>query len=174
MDAEGNNITTNQFLDTASEVINNEESTEREKIDAIYERYNNMTAKNFAVSQDLFENYNNISASSNPAENGNIEVINELLSIRHNKELFAEGAPEDFMKSLISTLGIDTQQAIRLSSGQKNVVEQITNRRISVSGVSIDEEMADMVKYQHAYTASAKMISTMQEIYEVLLNKMGV
>jgi flagellar hook-associated protein 1 FlgK len=52
-------------------------------------------------------------------------------------------------------------------------VQQIENRRLSVSGVSIDEEMANMVKYQHAYNAAAKMISVIDQIYDVTINRMG-
>jgi flagellar hook-associated protein 1 FlgK len=88
--------------------------------------------------------------------------------------MFSEGAPEDFMKSLITTMGIDSQQAGNYSDNQQIVVNQLTNRRLSYSGVSIDEEMANLVKYQHAYNAAAKMIQTISEIYETLINELFV
>jgi flagellar hook-associated protein 1 FlgK len=78
------------------------------------------------------------------------------------------------MKSLVATLGIDSQQADNYSDNQQIVVNQIINRRLSNSGVSIDEEMANLVKFQHAYNAAAKMIQTMSEIYETLINKLFV
>ena len=53
-------------------------------------------------------------------------------------------------------------------------MKQIENRRTADSGVSLDEEMANMVRYQHAYNASARMIVTMSEIYDTLINKLGV
>jgi flagellar hook-associated protein 1 FlgK len=53
-------------------------------------------------------------------------------------------------------------------------VNQIVNRRLSDSGVSIDEEMANLVKFQQAYSASAKMIQTMNEVYETLINKLFI
>ena len=86
--------------------------------------------------------------------------------------MFAEGAPEDFMKSLVATLGIDTEQAYNYENNQRVVVDQIFNRRLSESGVSLDEEMANLVKFQHAYNAAAKMIQTMSEIYDTLVNKL--
>lgn len=78
------------------------------------------------------------------------------------------------MKSLVATLGIDSQQAVNYTANQQVVVNQIVNRRLSDSGVSMDEEMANLVKFQHAYNAAAKMIQTMSEIYDTLINKLFV
>jgi len=142
--------------------------------EAIYHLYDRITAKNFSVSFDILDDYNLIATSNAAGEAGNIEVLNELLGYRRNGDMFAEGAPEDFMKSLIATLGIDTEQAGNYADNQQVVVNQIINRRLSESGVSIDEEMANLVKFQHAYNASAKMIQTMNEIYETLINKLFI
>lgn len=140
----------------------------------IYAQYANITAKNFTVSEDIQTDYNKIGTADVSGEVGNINVLNNILDMRHNPDMFAEGAPEDFMKSLIATLGIDSQQAKNYEANQTVIVNQITNRRISDSGVSMDEEMANMVKFQHAYNASAKMIQTMGEIYDTLINKLFV
>jgi flagellar hook-associated protein 1 len=51
-----------------------------------------------------------------------------------------------------------------------NAVEE---RRQSVSGVSLDEEMANMVQFQHAYNASARMITVMDEVLDRIINHMG-
>lgn len=140
----------------------------------IYARYTSITARNISISEDIDTDYNKIATSDTTGQIGNINVLNNLLSMRHNPDMFAEGAPEDFMKSLVATLGIDSQQAKNYESNQSVIVKQITNRRLSDSGVSIDEEMANMVKFQHAYNASAKMIQTMGEIYDTLINKLFV
>ncbi len=140
----------------------------------VSERYEAMTAKNFAVSFDIMNDYNTIAAAGPGGEAGNIENLNRLLSLRHNKYMFLEGAPEDFMKSLVTTLGIDSQQAMRICDNQEIVVKQVENRRLSVSGVSIDEELANLVKYQYAYNAAAKMINVMVEVYDTLINRLGL
>ena len=142
--------------------------------DEIEDRYKQITARNFYISTEIINDLHAIAASSNADERGNSIVMNELIKQRHNVHMFQEGAPEDFMKSLVSNLGIDTQQAIRFAENQTIIVAQIENRRLSESGVSIDEEMANLVKFQQAYHASAKMIQTMQEVYEILLNKIGI
>jgi len=149
----------------------------------IYDMYNNVTAKNFCVSADIVNDYNLIATSSTmpdpsdptkviPVGAGNIDVLNQLLGYRRDSNMFSEGAPEDFMKSLVATLGIDAQQAGNYGDNQQVVVNQIVNRRLSDSGVLIDEEMTNLVKFQQAYSASAKMIQTMSEIYDTLINRL--
>lgn len=140
----------------------------------VYSSYSKVTAKNFTVSSDIIDDYNKIAASGAAGEAGNIEALNSMLDLRHNPDMFSEGAPEDFMKSLVATLGIDKQQAQNYEGNQQIIVNQITNRRLSDSGVSIDEEMTNLVKFQQAYNASAKMIQTMGEIYDTLINKLFV
>jgi flagellar hook-associated protein 1 FlgK len=143
-------------------------------IDGIVAEYQNITAKNFTVGSDIMDNTDNIATSDADGENGNINVLKKLMDIRSNQSLFKEGAPEDFMKALVAGMGIDAQQANMFASTQDTIVKQIDNRRMSVSGVNLNEEMTNMVKFQQAYNAAAKMIATMGEIYETLINKLGV
>ncbi len=146
-------------------------------INAIGLRYQELTAKNFSLSGDLlnsaYAEYN-IAASMHaglPEDNTNIL---QLISMRHDTHLFAEGTPEDYMKSLVASLGIDSQQAVQMAKNQDNITRQIDYRRASVSQVSINEEMANLVRYQHAYNAAAVMISTMDEVYSILINRVGI
>ncbi len=54
------------------------------------------------------------------------------------------------------------------------MLKNIQSKRDSVSGVSHDEEMADMVRFQHAYMASARMITTLDTIMDVTINRLGL
>lgn len=134
------------------------------------DKYLNMTAKNFTLSFEVLDDLNNISLSGTAGETGNIEVLNSLIELRHNANMFKDGKPEDFMQSIVASMGIDSQQAVLRSENQESIIKQLDNRRLSESGVSIDEEMANLVKFQHSYNASAKMMQTMQEIYERLVD----
>jgi len=71
-------------------------------------------------------------------------------------------------------MGVDGQQAIAHLKNQVIITNQIDARRQSVSGVSIDEEMGNLVRYQHAYNAAAKMIQTYSEILDILVNGLGL
>lgn len=161
-DDKGNVLDSNTFI--------NGETT----ISAIAAQYENMTAKNFSISREVIASTDNIAPSDKPGESGNIVNLNAILLMRNNAHMFSEGAPEDYMKSIVTTLGIDSQQAKRIYANQDVIINQIQNRRLSDSGVSLDEEMANLVKQQNAYIAAAKMISTMTEIYDTLVNKIGV
>jgi flagellar hook-associated protein 1 FlgK len=140
----------------------------------IYDKYKNINAKNLSVSDEVINSPEAISVSDAPAQTGNIVNLNALLAARHDTHMFSEGGPEDFMKSLIASLGIDSQMASRLSDSHESMVRQVDTQRMADSGVSIDEEMANLIKYQHAYNASAKMIETMSEIYDTLINRIGL
>jgi len=155
-------MSTSEFLKNAS------------GLEGIYDAYEKITAKNFSVSADILNDYNLIAVSDGLGEAGNINVLNALLALRRNTDMFSEGAPEDFMKSIVTIMGVDSQQAGNYSANQKTVVDQIVNRRLSYSGVSIDEEITNLVRFQHAYNAAAKMIQTISEIYETLINKLFV
>lgn len=82
--------------------------------------------------------------------------------------------PEDFYRALIGELGVTAQEAYRMAENQELLVSQIENNRQAVSGVSLDEEIVNMVRFQHAYSAAARMITTMDEMIDVIINRMGL
>lgn len=118
-------------------------------------------------------------ATSTPV--GNNETALAIASIKF-KVLPAGNGPTDLAESstldnyyryTISQMGIDAQEAIRNQANAEMLVGTVNNQRQSVSGVSIDEEMAEMVKYQHAYSASARVMTSMDEVLDRVINGMG-
>ena len=77
-------------------------------------------------------------------------------------------------RPLISTMGVDGQQYSVYMGIQEGIMKQIENRRQSVSGVSLNEEMVNLVKYQQVYAAAAKMIETYAEVLDILINRLGL
>ena len=136
--------------------------------------YSHISASNITLSSDIEYDVRKIAAASVSGNPENKDNITQLLEMRHDARMFAEGAPEDFMQSLVANLGVDAQQAKSFAEQQESIVQQIENRRLSVSGVLEDEEMLNIVRHQHAYNAAAKMISVIDEIYDVMINRMGV
>lgn len=132
-----------------------------------------LTAKNFSIGLEVSADPSeNLAVSDKAGETGNNGNLASVMNMRHNTYMFREGAPEDFVKTLISSLGVDGQQADVFMKTQNGITQQIINRRDSISGVSINEEMTNMVKYQQIYAASAKMIATYEEILNILVNGM--
>ncbi|MCW2977213.1 MAG: flgK [Actinomycetia bacterium] len=74
---------------------------------------------------------------------------------------------------LVTQIGSDSQQAQQSLSNASSLVDALTNRRQSVSGVSLDEEMATLVRYQRGFQASARALSAMDEMIDQLVNRTG-
>lgn len=81
---------------------------------------------------------------------------------------------DGYWGSMVSRLGVDTDQAQRLAAVQQSVLDVATSRRDSASGVSMDEEVADMVRFQQSYNAAARMITTLDGLLETIVNRMGL
>jgi flagellar hook-associated protein 1 FlgK len=67
-------------------------------------------------------------------------------------------------------IGTDSKQATEMQGNQDLVVQQLDNRRSSISGVSLDEEATDVIRFQQAYQASAKVITTINAMLDSLMN----
>ncbi|MCX7970391.1 MAG: flagellar hook-associated protein FlgK [Negativicutes bacterium] len=89
----------------------------------------------------------------------------------HNTPIAALGKAtiNDYYNTVISDIGNQVNTQTNLRDTQQKVLLQITNWRDSVSGVNMDEEMANLIKFQRAYGASAKMVTTINELIGTLL-----
>ncbi|NLC62811.1 MAG: flagellar hook-associated protein FlgK, partial [Thermoanaerobacterales bacterium] len=128
-----------------------------------------------AVDQDILSDIGRIAAAGNkdgiPGDNTNALELAGIKS-RHFNEI--SGTFDDYYGSLISKIGIDSQEAGRMANSQEFIVSQLDQRRKSTSGVSLDEEMAKMVMHQHAYTAAARVITAVDQMIDTIVNKMGI
>lgn len=75
-----------------------------------------------------------------------------------------------YFKDIIDKLGVQAQEASRQVSTQEELLYELEVSKAMVSGVSLDEEMANLIQYQHAYNANAKIISTIDELLNVIIN----
>ncbi len=70
---------------------------------------------------------------------------------------------------LVMTLGLEAQDVANQETFYQGLVEQLANMRDAVSGVSLDEELTNLVKFQRAYQAAARLVSVADELYQTLL-----
>lgn len=114
--------------------------------------------------------------------NGNVfeNVAGGELSVAKDAQLeLPKGLDEDVKKvqadfrSLVSGLGAEAQSAGYAVSSQQQLMVSTENRRQSVAGVSLDEEMSNLVKFQHAYNAAARLVSTTDEMLDTIINRMA-
>ncbi|MEJ8552652.1 flagellar hook-associated protein FlgK [Tepidibacter sp. Z1-5] len=137
-----------------------------------------LSAKDLQISSKIENDVDYIAVAKKHTDDGkgiagDNSNINAIWDLRHDDGMFTWGSPDDFIKSLVSNLGVESQEAQRMVSNQAVLVSQIDNTRQSISGVSIDEEMSNMIKFQHAYNASARMITAVDEMIDVIVNRMG-
>lgn len=85
-----------------------------------------------------------------------------------------ENTIEDFYKGLIGQMAIKAQEAKRMNANSETLRLSVDERRQSISGVSIDEEVIDLMRFQHAYNASARMVTVVDEVLNRIINGMGI
>ncbi|MGE5560004.1 MAG: flagellar hook-associated protein FlgK [Chloroflexota bacterium] len=81
---------------------------------------------------------------------------------------------DDFFRGLIGGLGVASQAAERQAENQKLLLSQIENQRTAAVGVSTDEEMINLIKFQQGYNAAARLITTFDEMVDTIINRMGL
>ncbi len=98
----------------------------------------------------------------------------EIAAIRHKNGMVDRKTTfNDFYVSLVAKLGTQGEEAKDRVENQNTLLKNLTNMRESVSGVNLDEEMANMVAFQHGYNAAARVIDTMDKMLETII-RMGV
>jgi flagellar hook-associated protein 1 FlgK len=83
------------------------------------------------------------------------------------------GSADTLYTNLVAKIGGDARTANQQQATAKALVGQASDRRQSVAGVSMDEEMSNMVKFQRGYQASARVMSTLDEMLDTLINRTG-
>lgn len=84
------------------------------------------------------------------------------------------GGPGDVYQSMIGRLAVDTQALGRRSEIQLEVAAQSDEARLSVSGVNLDEELTALITTQRAYEASARLLTTVDQTLDTLINRTGL
>ena len=130
------------------------------------------SASDMAVAENIAGNSDLIAASSTlagiPGDNSNAIAIANL---QNSLQMSGSSATyDDYYNSIISDVGSSVLNASVRFDHQITIVARMDNYREEVSGVSLDEEMVNLVKYQHAYDAAAKVISSADELLSTLIN----
>lgn len=76
-------------------------------------------------------------------------------------------------RAFVARVGADVREATRQTANARALTDAVDDRRQSVAGVSMDEEMSNLVRFQRSYQASARAMSTMDEMLDVLINRTG-
>ena len=134
--------------------------------------------QNFAISSDVASNSSKIGAGLNSSSDGTnaLRLIGLQSKLSFNSVThIAEGSGaftfNEFYNSIVSDLGIQSFSTQASFEQQEGILLQLNTRRESKSGVSIDEEFINMVKFQQAYNASARLIGVVDELLDTVISQ---
>jgi flagellar hook-associated protein 1 FlgK len=159
-----------------------------------------VTAGNIRLDQRILDDVYNIAASdrqvvlgpptedpldpesSNQLQEGNQHNARKMYDLINQTDLILDpgglnitiGGFNSFMTGIIMDVAITLQHSKTNSENQRIDLLAVDNQRTSISGVSLDEEMTNLIKYQHSYNGASRVITTMDEILDVLINRMGL
>jgi flagellar hook-associated protein 1 FlgK len=108
-----------------------------------------------------------------PGNNANaIEIASLRDALTMSEDFNGNGTASftDFYAAAIAELGLDRSSSISNLETRKYLLEQYETTQDSIAGVSIDEEMSNLVKFQNSYKSAARIITTAQAMLDVLMN----
>lgn len=130
-------------------------------------------AGHFAVNSAL-ENVERIGASSVNGEVGNSDIARSIFELRSTPTMNSNTTTfYQYYNDQVSKLGLTVKRAKTNAYDRSLVADALKAQRDSVAGVDLNEEAANMVKSQKAYEAAARLISTIDEMLDTVINRMG-
>jgi flagellar hook-associated protein 1 len=133
------------------------------------------------------EDVNNIAAAKlappgNYEDNRNALEISEwrLKDVFNDTEYKGVLSPDgkynfdEFYRSIISDIGLEGNKAANAADAQNLLVEQVEYKRQALMAVSLDEEMSNLIKFEHSYNAAARIVNAMDEMIDIVVNKVGL
>ncbi len=149
--------------------------------------YDQITADNFTITQDWVDSKTNFVQTHDPSQTaGYNDNINHLIAQFSEKLDYTFTLPDgtqqkvfngtfvEFYDNIGNQLGLDVKSSTVLVNNYITVANDIANNRDAISGVSLDEEGIDIMKYQKALTASMRLMTALDEQLDKVINNMGV
>lgn len=133
-----------------------------------------LTAANITINEAIMDQPGMI-ACAESMDNGieDVAILKQIIDLKTDEQMFKQGTCSMYIQTLTAEVGVDSKKASTFAENQDDILASIDAQRMSVSGVDMDEEAMNLVKYQNAYNLSAKVITTMNQIYDKLINYMG-
>lgn len=135
-------------------------------------------AQTMSLSSDVASNGSKIAAGSNSSSDGanalNLIDLQSRLSFNSVTHVAAGSGSftfDEFYGSIVSDLGIQSFSTQANFEQQEGILLQLNTRRESIAGVSIDEEFINMVKFQQAYNAAARLIGVVDELLDTVISQ---
>jgi len=132
-------------------------------------------AVNPAIVNDVLSVASSFADSRGHAESGDGAAAVEIASIRNSDVMIGRYRTlDDYFAESVTNVALKGEQAEINMRSQNTIMADLRSLRDSISGVNIDEELADIIKFQHGYNAAAKFITVMDELLDTVINRLGV
>lgn len=106
---------------------------------------------------------------------GDGRAATEIASIRNTYVMIGKDRTfDDYFANSVTNVGLKGEQAEIQYLSQNAIMNDLRGLRDSISGVNIDEELADIIKFQHGYNAAAKFVSVIDNMLDTVINRLGV
>ncbi len=143
-------------------------------------QYSYYSAGNLKINEDIITNYNLLNLSRVNGVNGDNSVVQEILTAWDEPFISLEPGATGMMSvreyyvGFVGSVGSIGNVADLQMKNQDLMAMQIDNQRQQLMGVSSDEELSNMMKYQHAYNAAARVVSTVDSMIEQVVTSLGL
>ena len=107
-----------------------------------------------------------------PVRDADLDYYNES-TMKFNESQDGQTFAETF-NNIVTKNGTSKQKADNMAAAQKVVLNNLENKNESMSGVNINEEMSDVIKFQQGFRANNRVLSVIAEMLDTLVNKTGV
>ena len=136
--------------------------------------YIHRAVKKFRISSEVRSDLAHIAAAESRDAVGDGANALSIARLRDAKVMQGDKATfHDYFRGMIAELGVAGREAERMTLAMGAVEVRMREHQESVSGVSLDDEMLNLIQFQHSYNAAAKFLSTIDEMLEVLINNTG-
>ncbi len=99
----------------------------------------------------------------------------EMASLRQKSVMVGQANTfDDYFASSVAEIGLKGEIAQQANESQQLVMKDLKDFQSSISGVNMDEEMAEMIKFQHGYNAAARFVNEINQMLDTIINRMGV
>ncbi len=113
--------------------------------------------------------------NGNPAEAGDGSAALAIAGLRGSPVMIGAAKTfDDYFANSVAGIGLKGETAQVTYQTEQKVMKDLTDLRDSISGVNIDEEMSNLLKFQHGYQAAARFISNWNDMLDTIINRMGV
>ena len=130
---------------------------------------------NPAVVKDPHSVASGFGENGRPANPGNGDAAAAIAAIRNSPVMVGRLSTfDDYFADAAGRIGLLGEQSGRALETENRIMKQLHDMRQSISGVNVDEELSNMIRYQHGYNAAARFITTVNSMLDTLINRMGV